>query len=78
MFFNAMKKKGWNPDERDMSTVVKVIAGCPGYESKTAGPQSSVSTAMCSGMCPQIHNAVNERAWSEVLRWESMHSGSCT
>ena len=39
-FYNAMKRKGWDPKERDMSTVVA------------------------------IHNAVNERTWAEVMRWE--------
>lgn len=41
MFFNAMRRKGWSPDERDMASVVA------------------------------IHNAVNERAWQEVVAWES-------
>ena len=44
MFYNAMKRKGWNPDENDMNAVVA------------------------------IHNAVNERAWREVLMWEA-HQG---
>ena len=47
MFFNAMRRKGYQPSEGDMGTVVA------------------------------IHNAVNERAWTEVLRWEAMHRGSC-
>lgn len=49
MFYNAMKRKGWSPNEDDMSTVVA------------------------------IHNAVNERAWREILRWESAAgvSASC-
>ncbi|GMH43185.1 hypothetical protein BSKO_11107 [Bryopsis sp. KO-2023] len=46
-FFNAMKKKGWKPQEKDMGTVVA------------------------------IHNAVNERAWREVMRWEEMHQSEC-
>lgn len=41
MFFNAMRRKGWSPDEQDMASVVA------------------------------IHNAVNERAWQEVVAWES-------
>ena len=41
MFFNAMRRKGWSPDERDMASVVA------------------------------IHNAVNERAWQEVVAWEA-------
>lgn len=44
MFYNAMKRKGWNPTEEDMPAVVA------------------------------IHNAVNERAWREILSWES-HQG---
>jgi cytochrome c heme-lyase len=40
MFFDAMRRKNWNPDEVDMKTVVP------------------------------IHNAVNERAWSQILEWE--------
>jgi len=48
MFFNAMQRKGWNPSERDMSSVVA------------------------------IHNAVNERTWSEVMKWEKMHCAVCT
>ena len=47
MFFNAMRRKGYQPSEQDMSMVVA------------------------------IHNAVNERAWSEVLDWENMHKSSC-
>lgn len=43
MFFNAMRRKGWEPSEDDMSAVVA------------------------------IHNAVNERAWYEILRWEDAH-----
>ena len=43
-FYNAMKRKGWDPHEEDMPTVVA------------------------------IHNAVNERCWHEVLKWESLHA----
>lgn len=47
-FFNAMKRKGWKPQEEDMTTVVA------------------------------IHNAVNERTWAEVLRWENkFHASEC-
>jgi len=47
MFFNAMQRKGWTPQEADMSTVVA------------------------------IHNAVNDRAWGEVMKWEKMHCETC-
>jgi cytochrome c heme-lyase len=47
MFFNAMRRKGHNPNEEDMATVVA------------------------------IHNAVNERAWMEVMKWEAVHSSKC-
>lgn len=40
MFFNAMKRKGHDAQEKDMSSVVP------------------------------IHNAVNERAWTEIKKWE--------
>lgn len=40
MFFDAMKRKGYDAREVDMKTVVP------------------------------IHNAVNERAWKEILDWE--------
>lgn len=40
MFFDAMRRKNWDPREVDMKTVVP------------------------------IHNAVNERAWSQILDWE--------
>lgn len=40
MFFDAMRRKNWDPKEIDMKTVVP------------------------------IHNAVNERVWSEILEWE--------
>ncbi len=40
MFFDAMRRKNWDPKEVDMKTVVP------------------------------IHNAVNERAWSQILDWE--------
>eukprot|EP00955_Chlamydomonas_euryale_P068664 360194-Chlamydomonas_euryale.AAC.9 len=46
MFFNAMKRKGWDPREDDMPAVVN------------------------------IHNSVNERAWREVMSWESIHAGA--
>ena len=29
------------------------------------------------GVIVQIHNAVNERSWREVLRWEAMHACEC-
>ncbi|KAG8527952.1 uncharacterized protein KY384_006868 [Bacidia gigantensis] len=41
MFFDAMRRKSYAPESRDMSVVVP------------------------------IHNAVNERAWSEILAWET-------
>ncbi|ORY64496.1 cytochrome c/c1 heme-lyase [Pseudomassariella vexata] len=40
MFFEAMKRKGHDPQSTDMQTVVP------------------------------IHNAVNERAWAEIKKWE--------
>ncbi|CAG8712531.1 19854_t:CDS:1 [Racocetra fulgida] len=43
MFFNAMKRKDWNPREEDMRVIVP------------------------------IHNAVNEKAWKEILEWEKLH-----
>ena len=46
-FYNAMKRKGWDPKERDMSTVVA------------------------------IHNAVNERTWNQVLKWEKIFHCDC-
>ncbi|KAH3680024.1 hypothetical protein WICPIJ_008437 [Wickerhamomyces pijperi] len=47
-FFEAMKRKNWNPSAEDMQTVVP------------------------------IHNAVNERAWFQILKWEEGHGGeSC-
>jgi cytochrome c heme-lyase len=49
MFYNAMKRKGWDASEDDMTSVVA------------------------------IHNAVNERVWREVMRWEgSMHGQEYT
>jgi cytochrome c heme-lyase len=46
MFFDAMRRKNWNPNEVDMKTVVP------------------------------IHNAVNERAWTEILQWEQQFDSS--
>lgn len=40
-FFEAMRRKGYDPHAADMKTVVP------------------------------IHNAVNERAWAEILQWEA-------
>jgi cytochrome c heme-lyase len=40
MFFDAMKRKNYDPQARDMQSIVP------------------------------IHNAVNERAWQEILGWE--------
>ncbi|KAK9446951.1 cytochrome c/c1 heme-lyase [Limtongia smithiae] len=42
MFYNAMKRKNWDPKAADMRIVVP------------------------------IHNAVNERAWAEILEWEKL------
>ena len=47
MFYNAIVRKGWTPEEGDMSNVIS------------------------------IHNAVNERCWEEVLKWERLHAGEC-
>jgi cytochrome c heme-lyase len=47
MFYNAILRKGWTPEEKDMSNVIA------------------------------IHNAVNERCWQEVLKWERLHAGEC-
>jgi len=47
-FFEAMKRKNWDPTAEDMETVVP------------------------------IHNAVNERAWYQILKWEEgQGSESC-
>ncbi|KAL4424083.1 hypothetical protein ABPG75_001384 [Micractinium tetrahymenae] len=46
MFYDAMRRKGWQPSEDDMAAVVA------------------------------IHNAVNERAWREILRWEEAHGSA--
>src|SRR5207253_2915921 len=43
MFFNAMKRKNWDPNAKDMRIIVP------------------------------IHNAVNEKAWKEILKWEKLH-----
>jgi cytochrome c heme-lyase len=43
MFFNAMKRKNWNPREEDMRVIIP------------------------------MHNAVNEKAWKEILEWEKLH-----
>ncbi|RIB30441.1 cytochrome c/c1 heme-lyase [Gigaspora rosea] len=47
MFFNAMKRKDWDPQEEDMRVIVP------------------------------IHNAVNEKAWQEILEWEKLHENHC-
>jgi len=41
-FYNALRRKGWQPDESTIPDVVR------------------------------IHNAVNERGWSEVRKWEAL------
>lgn len=46
-FFNAMKRKQWDPQAEDMQSIVP------------------------------IHNAVNERAWTEILRWEGKLGDKC-
>lgn len=46
MFFDAMRRKNWDPNEIDMKTVVP------------------------------IHNAVNERAWAQILEWEKEFDSS--
>jgi cytochrome c heme-lyase len=47
MFFEAMRRKSYDPKEADMKTIVP------------------------------IHNAVNERAWYEIKRWEAGRSDAC-
>ena len=47
-FYNAMKRKGYAPQEEEMGAVVA------------------------------IHNAVNERAWAEVVAWEATLHPECT
>ncbi|CAG8577214.1 16873_t:CDS:2 [Funneliformis mosseae] len=47
MFYNAMKRKNWDPREEDMRVVVP------------------------------MHNAVNEKAWKEILDWEKLHENKC-
>ncbi|KAG5366502.1 putative cytochrome c1 heme lyase [Yarrowia sp. B02] len=46
-FFNAMKRKQWDPQAEDMQSIVP------------------------------IHNAVNERAWFEIQRWEGKLASQC-
>lgn len=46
-FFNAMKRKQWDPQAEDMQSIVP------------------------------IHNAVNERAWFEIQRWEGKMADKC-
>ena len=52
MFWNAMKRKGWQWGKDDIS----------------AGDMEHII---------KIHNANNESAWHEVLKWETMHSEEC-
>ncbi|CAE7921867.1 cchl, partial [Symbiodinium sp. KB8] len=47
MFYNAMKRKGYEAKEEDMSNIVA------------------------------IHNAVNERTWMEIMKWEQHHFKTC-
>jgi cytochrome c heme-lyase len=47
MFFDAMRRKSYDPKETDMRTIVP------------------------------IHNAVNERAWYEIKKWEAGRSDAC-
>lgn len=46
-FYNAMKKKGWDPNELDIPYIVS------------------------------IHNTVNQRVWSQIMKYESYHQKSC-
>ena len=45
-FYNALRRKGWQPEESTIPDVVR------------------------------IHNAVNERGWSEVRKWEAMRGNN--
>ncbi|KAH4799542.1 cytochrome c heme lyase [Parastagonospora nodorum] len=47
MFFDAMRRKSFDPEASDMRTIVP------------------------------IHNAVNERAWYEIKKWEAGRSDTC-
>jgi cytochrome c heme-lyase len=47
MFFDAMRRKSFDPQETDMKAIVP------------------------------IHNAVNERAWYEIKKWEAGRSDAC-
>jgi len=53
MFWNAMKRKGWQWGKDDIS----------------ANDMDHII---------KIHNANNESAWQEVLKWEAMHASECT
>lgn len=66
MFFNAMRRKGWVPREDDMPRRVTVFVTF----------QERVLTRLLINMrisVVAIHNAVNERTWSEVRAWEALH-----
>ena len=65
MFFNAMRRKGWVPREDDMPRRVCVHPLARGAHADSRLAAYSVVA---------IHNTVNERAWREVLAWESLHS----
>jgi cytochrome c heme-lyase len=69
MFFNAMRRKGWDPREEDMSrhackTALRLRA-C--FRAHAAAERALARSVVA------IHNTVNERAWREVLAWEALH-----
>lgn len=68
MFWNAMIRKGW--DWR-----AHVNGEDPQYKSKIGEDGKFHQKDMSSII--RIHNANNESAWREVLKWEFLHAKEC-
>lgn len=69
MFWNAMIRKGWNWKDH-VEGKDPQYSGKEGEDSKFHGKDMSEII--------KIHNANNESAWKEVLKWErALHSKDC-
>lgn len=69
MFWNAMLRKGWLGHYFHFCTNVMFLAG---WRWKNEDIKEKDMEHII-----KIHNANNEQAWQEVLKWEALHAREC-
>ena len=81
------------PTQRAVSSIPRSAEHSPAHQEGVStsnwvypSPQMFYNAMQRKGWSPKeedmasvvaIHNAVNERAWSEVMKWEQMHCDTC-